>query len=302
MQNPVVGGPLDTPLDTIDGIDHIVVSVHDLERAAQTWARFGFTLAPKGVHSAHVGTANYTIMLADDYIELLGVITPTENNISTRDYLAIREGLDRAAFTTTDAQRGAAALRARGIEATGPLEFSRPVTFSDGAATEARFRTFAWPRTERPGNVRLFACEHVTRAAVWQPHLTRHANTAQRIDHVEVLSADPMAAAAHMHRLTGLAPVMEPDGALRVDTTQPGSPRRGNYVFLDPATLAKRYAGLPLGQLPAAGAISISLAVANIAATKSALGRHAVELGAGRLAVPPSAANGVVIEFREISR
>jgi catechol 2,3-dioxygenase-like lactoylglutathione lyase family enzyme len=289
-----------SPLDTIIGLDHVVVSVHDLEHAAKTWAGFGFTLAPKGVHSAHVGTANYTMMLADDYLELLGVLTPTENNISTRDYLAIREGLDRAAFTTSDAGAGAAALRARGIVATGPLDFSRPVTLADGSKSEARFRTFAWPRTERPGNVRLFACEHKTRDAVWLPALTRHANTAVRIDHVEVLSADPKAAVAYMQRLTGLTAVMEPDGALRVETAPKGSPRRGNYVFLDAATLAKRYAGLPLGTLPVEGAISISLQVADLAAAKSALGHYAVDLGHGRLAVPPSAANGVILEFRQV--
>jgi catechol 2,3-dioxygenase-like lactoylglutathione lyase family enzyme len=286
----------DSPLDTITGIDHVVVSVHNLERAAG----FGFTLALKGVHSAHVGTANYTIMLADDYLELLGVLTPTENNISTRHYLGVREGLDRAAFTTTDAGRGAAALRARGIAATGPLDFSRPVTLADGSTTDAQFRTFAWPRSARPGNVRLFACEHKTRDAVWLPALTRHANTAQRIDHVEVLSADPKAAATFMQRLTGLSAQEEPDGALRVETTPEGSPRRGTYVFLDAATLAKRYAGLPLGKLPVEGAISISLGVANLAAAKAALGSHAVDLGHGRLAVPPGAANGVILEFRQI--
>jgi hypothetical protein len=82
-------------------------------------------------------------MLADDCIELLGVLTPTENNISTRTYLAIREGLDRAAFATRDAAAGVAALRAAGINGTGPLDFSRPVTLADGTQTEARFRTFA---------------------------------------------------------------------------------------------------------------------------------------------------------------
>ena len=290
----------EAPLDSINGIDHVVVSVHNLEHAAQTWAGFGFTLAPKGWHSAHVGTANYTIMLADDYIELIGVITPTDNNISTRDYLAIREGLDRTAFATTDAERGIAALKARGIDGTGPLEFSRPVTLPDGRRTDARFRTFAWPRTERPGNVRLFACEHLTRDAVWQPHLTRHANTTVRIDHVEVLSADPVAASAYMTQLTGFPAVMEPDGALRIATSPAGSPSRSaGYVFLDAPTLAKRYPELPLGVLPKEGAISIALGVADIGKAKAALGSHAVDLGQGRIAVPPGVANGVILAFSQ---
>jgi catechol 2,3-dioxygenase-like lactoylglutathione lyase family enzyme len=286
------------PLETVNGIDHVVVSVHDLETAARTWAGFGFTLAPKGVHSDHVGTANYTIMLADDYIELLGVLTPTENNVSTRGYLAIREGLDRAAFSSTDAGRGIAALRARGINGTGPLEFSRPVTLADGRRTDARFRTFAWPRSERPGNVRLFACEHETRDAVWQPHLTRHLNTAVRIDHVEVLSADPLAASGYFTRLTGLPAAMETDGAFRVPTAPPASTRRSaSYVFLDAATLAKRYSGLALGTLPAEGAISISLRVADIAAARAALGPCALDLGHDRIAVPPGVASGVILAF-----
>jgi Glyoxalase-like domain len=240
-------------------------------------------------------------MLTDDYIELISIITPTENNVSTRDYLAIREGLDRAAFSSSDAGRGAAALRMRGIDVTGPLEFSRPVTLADGRASNAQFRTFAWPRNDRPGNVRLFACEHLTRDAIWLPTLTRHLNTAKRIDHIEVLSADPKAASADMQRLTGLSAVVEPDGALRVETAPGGGLSRGNYVFLDAATLVQRYAGLPLGKLPTEGAISISLGVADIATARAVLGRHAVDLGCGRVVVPPSAANGVILEFRQIT-
>jgi hypothetical protein len=285
------------PLSTITGLDHAVVSVHDLDRAALTWAGFGFTLAPKGVHSVHVGTANVTIMLAHDYLELLGVVTATDNNIMTRRYLAIREGLDRAAFTTSDAAVGVAALKARQIDGTGPLDFSRLVTRPDGTTTAARFRTFAWPRDERPGNVRLFACEHLTRDAVWLPHLTQHANTAQRIDQIEVLAADPGTAAAHLQRLTGLPIQPEPDGALRVDTAVNNT--SGSYLFLDAATLAKRYPGLPLGPLPPEGAISISLVVADVAAARRALGRQALDLGHGRVAVPPASANGVILAFRQ---
>jgi hypothetical protein len=283
----------------ISGLDHAVVSVHNLDQAARTWAAFGFTLAPRGIHSPHIGTANTTIMLADDYIELLAVLTPTEHNIATRNYLANREGLDRAGFTTPDAAAGVAALLANGIAATGPLAFSRPVSMPGGTSTEARFRTFGWPREERPGNVRLFACEHLTRDAVWQPALTRHANTAQRIDHIEVVSADPAAAADHMVRLTGLPVFEEPDGALRVETTRPGSPKRAAYVFLNAATLAKRYPGLPLGPLPAEGAISIALKVVDLGAARAALGDAAQDLGHGRLAVPPSKANGVILEFTQ---
>ncbi|MEK9720714.1 MAG: VOC family protein, partial [Quisquiliibacterium sp.] len=107
-------------LQTILGLDHVVILVRDLDRAAQSWQALGFTLSPRGTHSANMGTGNYTIMFGDDYLELLGVLQPTPANAAMRDYLGEREGIERAAFTTLDAQAGADALRARGIAATGP--------------------------------------------------------------------------------------------------------------------------------------------------------------------------------------
>ena len=57
---------------------------------------------------------------------------PTPHNAPTRAYLAQREGIERAAFTARDAAAGVAELQARGIAATGPVDFGRPVTLPDG--------------------------------------------------------------------------------------------------------------------------------------------------------------------------
>ena len=59
---------------SVVGLDHIVVVVRDLDAAAQRWRKLGFTLSPRGLHSAHMGTANHTLMLGDDYLELMGVV------------------------------------------------------------------------------------------------------------------------------------------------------------------------------------------------------------------------------------
>ena len=61
-------------LKNIIGIDHAVVMVQDLARAAENYRQLGFTLSPRGTHSAHMGTGNYTIMFDPDYMELLGVL------------------------------------------------------------------------------------------------------------------------------------------------------------------------------------------------------------------------------------
>ena len=75
-------------LKNVVGIDHAVVVVKDLDNAAVTWKQLGFTVSPRGTHSAKMGTGNATIMLDPDYIELLGVLAETEHNAPTRAFLA----------------------------------------------------------------------------------------------------------------------------------------------------------------------------------------------------------------------
>lgn len=281
-------------LKNIIGLDHIVVVVRDLDLAAQSWAGLGFTVSPRGTHSAHMGTGNYTMMLGDDYLELLGVLTPTERNAPTRALLEKREGIERAAFTAVDAAAGTNELQARGIAATGPIGFSRPVEMPDGTKTEARFDTFIWPVDERPAGMRIFACQHYTRDAVWIPHLQKHANTAHKIMRVELLSDDPKAAADHMTRLIDVPSTREADGAYRIES----GGGRGAFVFVDRATLSKRHPGVPMDQLPADGAVTLVLGVRDLAAAKAATANAGAVVGDGRVTVPAASANGVMIVFQ----
>ncbi len=237
------------------GLDHVVVAVRDLDAAAAAWRGLGFTISPRGVHSAHMGSGNHTIMLGPDYIELLGVLEPTPHNAPMRTFLETREGLERAAFTTDDAAAGAEELRARGLAATGPIHFGRPVTLPDGGEAEARFNVFQWPAEERPGGLRIFACEHLTRENVWIPSLQSHANGATNLLRLEVLASDPAHAAMHMARLLDRDVVPEPDGAQRVPT----GTGRADLVFLDRALLARRHQDVSLDGLPPEGAAVLVL-------------------------------------------
>ena len=137
-------------IPTIIGLDHAVIAVRDLAAAAAEWAALGFRLSPRGTHSPHMGSGNHTIMFGEDYIELLGVLTEQPHNQGLRDFLAGREGLERCAFTTTDAAAAVAALQARGIAASGPVEFGRPVTMPDGSEAEAQFSVMLWPQDAAP--------------------------------------------------------------------------------------------------------------------------------------------------------
>ena len=56
-------------LNHVVGLDHVVILVRDLDAAAENWRRLGFTLAPRGIHSAHMGTGNHTVMLGPRFTE-----------------------------------------------------------------------------------------------------------------------------------------------------------------------------------------------------------------------------------------
>jgi catechol 2,3-dioxygenase-like lactoylglutathione lyase family enzyme len=281
-------------LKNVIGLDHVVMLVRELDAAAESWRRLGFTLSPRGTHSPHLGSGNYTIMLGPDYIELLGILHPTPHNAPSRAFLESRgEGMERAAFTARDSAAGVEEIRALGFEGIGPIDFGRPVTLPRGGETEAKFRVFQWPVAEAPGGLRIFACQHLTPEAVWIPELQRHANTAQRIAHVEIVAREPRSAADQMARLIAGEVLGEADGSLRVAS---GSDR-ADFVFLDRPALERRYPGTPLDRIPEEGAAALVLVAADLEAAAGALGPTAIR-GEGRVFVAPAQASGVVVAFK----
>ncbi len=84
------------PLKSIIGLDHVVILVRNLATGAETWRNLGFTVAPRGLHTAVMGTANHTIMLGEDYLELIGVVAETERNLQSREFLEIARRRHRA--------------------------------------------------------------------------------------------------------------------------------------------------------------------------------------------------------------
>ena len=279
-------------LKNVIGIDHAVVVVGDLDKAAENWKRLGFTLSPRGTHSAMMGTGNFTVMLDPDYFELLGVLAETEHNFSTRAFLAKREGIERVALTAIDSAAGAEEIRARGFVPLGPTDFERPVTMPDGARSAAKFRTFGWPIAEAPGGVRLFACQHKTRETVWIPELMRHANGAKRLKQVLIVSTEPAEDAAHLGRMIDRAVRAEPDGALAV----PSGSDRADFVFLTKHQLGQRYPGVSLAGLPERGGAGLVIATSDFEAAEKAAGGSAVH-SAGAVCVAPAAANGTLLAF-----
>jgi Glyoxalase-like domain len=280
-------------LKHVIGIDHAVVVVGDLDQAAETWKALGFTISPRGTHSAHMGTGNYTIMLDPDYVELLGVLTPAEYNAPTRAFLDKRgEGIERIAFTATDSAAGADEIRARGFPPIGPIDFERPVTMPGGSQSAAKFRVFQWPVDEAPGGVRIFACQHRTRETVWIPELMMHANGARRLMQVLIVTPDPDQDAAHLGRMIDRSARNEADGAIAM----PSGSDRADFIFLTKDQLRRRYPTVSLSGLPERGGAGLVLASGDLDATARIVAATGVRSGMS-LCVPPSVANGTLLAF-----
>jgi hypothetical protein len=278
-------------LKNVIGIDHAVIMARDLDKAAEAWKQLGFTVSPRGTHSAHMGSGNYTIMLDPDYIELLGVLTPTEHNAPARAFLAQREGIERVAFTAVDSADGAEEIRARGYPPIGPTDFERPVSMPDGTQSAAKFRTFQWPVAEAPGGVRIFACQHKTRETVWIPELMRHANGAKRLRQVLLVAPEPAKEAAHLSRMVDREARNDADGAVVV----PSGGDRADFVFLTKEQLDRRYPGVPLTGLSERGAAGLVIA-ADLTSTEKALGAAGIRSG-DAICVAPGASNGTLLAF-----
>jgi hypothetical protein len=280
-------------IKNVIGIDHAVVVVRDLDKAAENWKRLGFTVSPRGTHSAKMGSGNYTIMLDPDYMELLGVLVETEHNAPTRTFLEQRgEGIERIAFTAVDSAAGAAEIRAHGYEPVGPIDFERPVTMPGGSLSAAKFAVFQWPIAEAPGGLRIFACQHKTRETVWIPELMTHANGAKRLSQVLVVSPEPAKDAPHLARMIDREVKAEPDGAVAV----PSGSDRADFIFLTKDQLGRRYPKVSLRGLPERGGAGLVLLTSDLAAAEKAVGGSGAR-SAGAICVAPAAANGTLLVF-----
>jgi hypothetical protein len=274
------------------GIDHVVILVRDLDASRDDFVRMGFTLSPRGTHSPHMGTGNYTIMLERDYFELLGVVAPTEANAKWRDLVAKREGVSAVALKTDAAAKAVAEMRAIGIAAAEPVHFSRPVDLPGGQKVEAAFNTTQFPPEATPG-ARMFCCQHLTMSNAWVPALMRHANGARALAEVLMVADDPAATAAAYARIFDRGSQQIAGGVAVATGTAP-------LVVLTPRALAERYPDAGVGAIPSPAIAGFVITVGDREKARAALaagGAKFTEAGTS-LVVGPSAARGAVVELR----
>ena len=93
-------------MKTITGFDHALILVADVDDGIDRMRRLGFRPTPKGFHSAHMGTANSTVVLPEmTYFEVISVVAPTPANAVMRGRLERRQGPFGYAVKTDDAHQ-----------------------------------------------------------------------------------------------------------------------------------------------------------------------------------------------------
>jgi hypothetical protein len=149
------------------GIDHLVIAVRNIDRAASTLEdELGLEVGPGGRHPAW-GTANRLAWLGDVFIELIGIFDEglareTWVGAATLATLERGGGLVVAPLATNDIEADVAALQALGSSMGPPAagERLRP----DGRVVRWRLA-----RPPSPSPTEPFLIEHDTTAAEWTP-------------------------------------------------------------------------------------------------------------------------------------
>jgi catechol 2,3-dioxygenase-like lactoylglutathione lyase family enzyme len=275
----------------IQGIDHLVLVVRDLDAARASFARMGFTITPRGFHT--LGSQNHCVMFGRDYVELL--FSPAENPHPSRRYYtefaARGDGLAGIALQSRNAKGAYTEMLWAGFRPSDPLEFSRPVELAEGRR-DAKFRITQPAPGSTPGG-RVFVCEHLTREVVWRPEHQRHANGATGLAAVTIVCDDVAQTAKHYERLLDTRAKSIAEGVL-VETS--GAP----IAFVTAQSLAKRLPGVQLTPRPAPAMAAVFIRVADREATAATLaggGLKPARMPDGSVALGADVAHGVAIVF-----
>jgi catechol 2,3-dioxygenase-like lactoylglutathione lyase family enzyme len=274
----------------IVGIDHTLVGVRDLEAARAAWEKLGFRLTPRGRHIGW-GTGNYCIMLERGYIELLGILDPTQFTNNLDKFLAEREGLLGLAFRSLDNDATAKWLAAQGLTPDGPKDLKRALELEEGEALPA-FRLVFLPPSETPG-LRAFFCQHLTPDLIRRGAWIVHAIRAVSLKSVVTVVERPGDLAPAYARLFGADAVSADGDSLRVDCGE------GELLFVTYDGLQRLYPEIAVTRRaePWTAAMQIGvLILADAADYLDYKGVKFVNTSRG-MAVLPDQVNGTIVEF-----
>jgi Glyoxalase-like domain len=279
----------------IAGIDHVIIGVRDLDRARMGWSRLGFTLSPRGRHIGQ-GTANYCIMFAGDFVELLGIVDPNDRVEHLAAFLSSREGLRAVAFAPAGTPEEArSALLQRELHPSEPRALGRQMELPEGTVVP-RFSLISLPQDETPA-LDTFICAHLTPELMRRPEWLDHPNGSNKLKGVHVLVENTAALLEPYDRLFGIQQVTTTDAVVCVHVG------RHRILFSTPDDFSTMHPALDLDpDFPLPGIVSLELGVEHRDDTADYLTQWQItfdEMPDGSLVVPAREANGATVFFSE---
>lgn len=278
----------------LTGLDHPVIGVRDLAAAREVYANLGFIVPPHGSHPEW-GTGNWCIQFARDYLELRGLVRPTEapQNVELRRFLDWQEGLMGIAFGTTGAEATHDSFLHAGLHPRPVKPLTRDFELPEGKVPVS-FRLCFLPADETPGLMHVVVCEHVTPERLRRPEWLLHPNGAQGVAGLLVLCDEPRALEKPWRKIFPRVDVTNEELVAWIGTQW--------IRTITSAEFRRRYPGAP--PPPDNGRPALAVTVINVshaAATRAHLAERGALLAgpADVVAANPARACGALLEFIE---
>lgn len=229
------------------GIDHLVVAVRDLDRAAAAYEANGFTLTPRARHPW--GTENRLVQLDGAFIELLTVpagvdiAAPGKGSFSfggfNRDFLSRHEGASMLVLDSVDPVSDRAGFATAGLKVFEPFGFEREAIGPDGQVRKVSFDLTFTADPDAPA-LGFFTCRNRYPENFWKPEYQTHGNGAQSLAEVILVAGDPADHHVFLEAFTGVRELRATSLGIECKTA------RGLISILSPVAYEGLY-GLPVG-------------------------------------------------------
>ncbi len=276
-------------------LDHVGLVGDALAPLRAAWTRLGFApteprpLLGRGATGEPVplGQSSCHAVFDGGYVELTAVDAGTERH-HLDPWRRHGAGLWIVAFGAADVAAARARCAAAGLAVTPAMDAARAIDYG-ARHGEARFRWFMLDAAASPEAL-LCVVEHRTPELVFQPEVRRHPNGARALRGLQIVVADPAAAAERYERLLGCA--ARDEGGARVLSLGCET-----LELLTPAGFAARF-GRPAPAHPGPAALQVE--VADLPACGALLAAAGVDVARsprGGLLVGPADAGQVVLEF-----
>lgn len=277
-------------------IDHLMVSVADTEKTAETMTRLGFTVTPR---SGLPGMSNRLVCFEPpspdrcNFVEFLSLEDPSAAPQIMSDILLPPERPASMVMVAGDVTACAADLREKGLEVADPWPLKRDWVLPGGEVISPQFVVVIPTVGQAP--VYWNVVEYVTPEHYRRPEFVGHPNGASRLAGVIAVAADPAAVADHYARYWGAGVETEDDGGVRVSLDHVA------LTILSPEAAGGRYPGVDAAPgASAARLIGYVVEVADVAKLDSLLDGNGIAHtadGSGGSWVAPQVAHGCVLHF-----